>query len=95
VGYWVRRSQQGRGIARAAASTLTRRAFTMKGVVRVEIWTDPGNEPSSRLAASLGFVPDGTRETTRADGSRRIVDAYRRDDPDGLPSDDVQLRNEA
>jgi ribosomal-protein-serine acetyltransferase len=92
VGYWVRTRETGRGIARAAAATLIRRAFAAHGVDHVEIWSDPGNAASLAVARALGLAPAGTRVTRREDGSPRLVEVLRRDDAEGLPAIDVLLR---
>jgi ribosomal-protein-serine acetyltransferase len=92
VGYWVRTRETGRGIARAAAAALIRRAFAAHGVDHVEIWCDPGNAASLAVARALGLAPAGTRVTRREDGSPRLVEVLRRDDAEGLPAIDVLLR---
>jgi len=84
VGYWVRTSQARRGIARAAAAALTRHAFAVHRVERVEIWCDGGNAASMRVAEVLGFTPAGERAITRPDGSPRVVEVFRLDRPESL-----------
>ncbi len=84
VGYWVRSSQVRQGIAACAAGALTQHAFEHHRVERVEIWCDPGNAPSARVALALGFEPVESREIERADGSPRQVDVYCLDDVDRL-----------
>lgn len=84
VGYWVRSSQVRQGIAACAAGALTRHAFEHHRVKRVEIWCDPSNVPSARVALALGFEPVGSRRIERADGSARQVDVYGLHDVDRL-----------
>ncbi|HEY7767091.1 GNAT family protein [Longimicrobium sp.] len=94
VGYWVRWSEVRQGIAACAAGALTRHAFAHHQVERVEIWCDPGNVASARVALALGFEPVGNREIERSDGSPRQVDVYRLEDGDRLrlrPGHDVLI----
>ena len=84
VGYWVRTSEARRGIASAAAGALTRHAFDAHGVERVEIWFDPENHGSRRVAEALGFTYSGPLLTTRSDGSPREVEVFRLDGADAL-----------
>lgn len=84
VGYWVRTSQARRGIASAAAAALVRHAFHAHGVERVEIWFDPENHASRRVAETLGFTYAGPLAITRDDGTPRDVEVFRLDDPRAL-----------
>ena len=63
IGYWVRASEIGRGIATETARQLTDRAFATTGIDRVEIHHDRANVRSRRVPEKLGFtlvreVPD-------------------------------------
>jgi RimJ/RimL family protein N-acetyltransferase len=60
IGYWIRASSVGRGYGREATAALTRVAFGVCGVDRVEIRVDPANEPSLRIPRALGFSEEGT-----------------------------------
>lgn len=55
VGYWVRTSAAGQGLATRAAAALVRHAFSVHGVSRMELWTLPGNDASMAVARRLGF----------------------------------------
>ena len=56
IGYWVRTDRTRRGIATSAAGALTRAAFSLPGVERVEIHCDQSNRPSAGVAAKLGYI---------------------------------------
>jgi RimJ/RimL family protein N-acetyltransferase len=56
IGYWIRSSAAGRGLATEASAALTRAAFTQCGVDRVEIHVDPANAKSVRIPEKLGFT---------------------------------------
>lgn len=58
IGYWLAASHTGRGLATAAAGALTRLAFDVLGVERVEIRCDPRNAASARVPRRLGYVTD-------------------------------------
>jgi RimJ/RimL family protein N-acetyltransferase len=74
IGYWVRASRAGEGLATEAAAALTRVAFEVSGVDRVEIRTDPVNERSRRVPEKLGFVEEATlRRRLREPEPRDVV----------------------
>jgi RimJ/RimL family protein N-acetyltransferase len=60
IGYWVRASRAGQGFATEAAAALTRVAFEVDGIERVEIRVDPANAESLAIPRKLGFVEEGT-----------------------------------
>jgi RimJ/RimL family protein N-acetyltransferase len=55
IGYWIRRNAIGQGLATEVAAALTRVAFDVSEVERVEIHADPANLSSCRIPAKLGF----------------------------------------
>lgn len=60
IGYWIRDSRVGHGFASEAAAALTRVAFEVCGVDRVEIRVDPANTTSLAIPRRLGFDEEGT-----------------------------------
>lgn len=84
IGYWIRRTAQGRGYVTEAVQLLTRMAFETLEANRVEIRMDPRNEPSRRVPERLGFVLEGTLRACAPDSggkpSDRHVYALTRDD---------------
>jgi len=54
LGYWVRQSAQGQGIATRAARSLAGYGFTVLGFQRIEIVVAEGNEASLAVARKLG-----------------------------------------
>jgi len=56
LGYWIRQSRQGRGVARRAARCVVDFGFDVVGLTRIEIVAQPGNGASRRVAESLGAV---------------------------------------
>ena len=60
IGYWIRASRVGSGLAREAAAALTVAAFRVCGVDRVEIYVDPANRASLRVPRALGFAEEAT-----------------------------------
>jgi RimJ/RimL family protein N-acetyltransferase len=75
IGYWIRSSQAGQGLATEASAALTRAGFELCGADRIEIHVEPANEPSLRIPLKLGF-----REEARL--RRRLYAA-----PGGEPRD--------
>ena len=60
IGYWLRADAAGRGLATEISAVLTRVAFEVCGVDRVEIRVEPGNERSLKVPRKLGFVEEAT-----------------------------------
>lgn len=59
LGYWVRASYQGQGIAGRAAKVAARFAFELLGLIRVEIVIAPENQASLRVAEKIGAHDEG------------------------------------
>jgi RimJ/RimL family protein N-acetyltransferase len=77
IGYWIRESDIGRGLATETSAALTRVAFEVCGVDRVEIRIDPANERSFGIPRKLGYMEEATM--------RRRLPAH----DDGVPRDVV------
>ena len=60
IGYWLRASRVGQGLATESSAALTRVAIEVCGIDRVEIRVDPANEASLAIPRRLGFVEEGT-----------------------------------
>jgi ribosomal-protein-serine acetyltransferase len=61
LGYWLRATSTGRGLATRAARALLVHAFEHLQMERVEIVTSPANAASVRLAQRLGLHEEGLR----------------------------------
>lgn len=59
LGYWVRASEMGRGVATAATRALAEWAFANTDLIRLEIVVAVGNLPSLRVAEKVGAVREG------------------------------------
>lgn len=59
LGYWVRTSQRGRGIAVRAAKLAAQFAFEKANAIRAEIVIAAGNEASKRVAEKVGAHYEG------------------------------------
>jgi RimJ/RimL family protein N-acetyltransferase len=60
IGYWIRASRVGAGLATETVAALTCVAFTVCGVDRLEIHIDPANEISCRIPRRLGYAEEAT-----------------------------------
>jgi RimJ/RimL family protein N-acetyltransferase len=60
IGYWIRSSMAGQGIATEVSAALTRVGFELCGADRIEIHVEPANEPSLRIPRKLGYVEEAT-----------------------------------
>ena len=97
IGYWVRASSVGRGIATKAAAALTRVGIELGGVDRIEIHVDPANETSCRIPRRLGYHEEGVlrRRLPTADGTPRrdaVVFSLLAEELGASPASSVQLR---
>ncbi len=59
LGYWVRTSAAGRGVATAAANLLREWAFANTELIRLEILAAAGNVGSQRVAEKAGATREG------------------------------------
>jgi RimJ/RimL family protein N-acetyltransferase len=90
IGYWIRASRVGQGLATEATAALTRVAFAVAGVDRVEIRVDPANAASLAVPRKLGFVEEATlrRRLPVADAATRrdaVVFTLFADEVDATP----------
>ena len=75
LGYWVRQSRQGQGVATRSVQALAARAFGALGLHRVEIVVAVGNAASLAVAAKSGALDERiARNRLCIDG--RAVDAH-------------------
>ena len=72
IGYWVHADHINQGLATEAAGALTRVAFEVEDIARVEIHCDPRNVRSAAVPRKLGFAHEATlrERTTDAAGDR-------------------------
>lgn len=75
LGYWVRTSRHGEGIAGRAAKLAARYGFDQAGLIRAEIVMAVGNEKSRRVAEKLGAHYEGILRNRMVVG-KAIYDAH-------------------
>jgi RimJ/RimL family protein N-acetyltransferase len=75
LGYWVRSTSRGQGIAGRAAQLVARFAFEHLGMIRVEIVIAVGNQASLRVAEKIGAHDEGVLLNRMVVG-RSIYDAH-------------------
>lgn len=71
VGLWVLPQHRGRGYARRGLRLAATWALQSLGWVRVQLWIEPDNAPSLRVAESAGFVREGVLRSYGVIGGRR------------------------
>ena len=77
IGYWVRADRIRRGVASEASAALTKAAFEVDEVGRVEIRCDVGNTASSAIPRKLGFSYEGIlRQQNPFLDARRDVEVW-------------------
>ena len=72
MGYWVRTSEVGQGIATAVARTLAEYAFNELELVRLAIEIGIGNEPSHRVAEKLNATREGVTRNSFLHGDEPV-----------------------
>ena len=60
IGYWIHVDHVGQGLATETAGALTRVAFVVHDVRRMEIHCDPANAASAAVAKKLGYTHEAT-----------------------------------
>jgi RimJ/RimL family protein N-acetyltransferase len=58
IGYWIHVRHVGQGFATESTAALTRVAFEVCGVDRIEIHVEPGNPASAAIPRKLGFAEE-------------------------------------
>jgi RimJ/RimL family protein N-acetyltransferase len=74
IGYWVRRSEEGKGYVTEAARLLTQCAFETLEAERVTIQCDARNVRSAAVAERLEFVFEGTARHAGLNTSGELAD---------------------
>ncbi|HSK46469.1 MAG TPA: GNAT family N-acetyltransferase [Coriobacteriia bacterium] len=72
VGYWVAAESRGRGIAQRAVALISRWAFDVLELERLEITTHPENLKSQRVAEANGYRREGVLRAYRGQHGQRI-----------------------
>lgn len=73
IGYWIHKDHINKGLATELSAALTKIAFEIDGVDRVEIHMDPKNLRSAAVPRKLGYRHEATllRRTTTTEGLPR------------------------
>jgi RimJ/RimL family protein N-acetyltransferase len=96
IGYWIRASEDGKGLATESTAALTRVGFEVCEVDRIEIHVEPANEKSARIPQKLGYVEEARlqRRLYPVPGGEprdTIVYTMFRSDYPGTPASSAQL----
>jgi RimJ/RimL family protein N-acetyltransferase len=74
IGYWIRASRVGEGLGTESTAALTRVAFELTDVDRIEIRCEPENERSRAIPPRLGYREEATlRRRLRHPEPRDVV----------------------
>jgi [ribosomal protein S5]-alanine N-acetyltransferase len=77
VGYAVSPLHRGRGVATSALKALTAFAWTIPGLHRIEVYVEPWNDASVRVAERCGYLREGLlRSHQEIGGTRRDMVLY-------------------
>jgi ribosomal-protein-serine acetyltransferase len=75
IGYWIRTTCRGAGLATEATVALAGMARAALGAHRLEITSDTRNAASRRVAEKSGFVLEGIRRQSRRDAAGELADS--------------------
>jgi RimJ/RimL family protein N-acetyltransferase len=79
VGYWVAASWRGRGLASLAVRLLSDWALSQAGLERLDLYANPANEASQRVAEKAGYTREGLlRELRYRQGERETLYVFSR-----------------
>jgi RimJ/RimL family protein N-acetyltransferase len=78
IGYWCAREARGRGVTTRALRLLSQHAFENIGLERLQLFTDPDNRVSQRVAEKAGYQREGVVRShlPQRDGTRRDSIAF-------------------
>ena len=96
IGYWIRSSRAGQGLATEVTAALTRVGFEVCGVDRIEIHCEPDNERSMRIPVKLGYQEEARlrRRLYAAPGGElrdAVIFTLFRDQFSGTPAASAEL----
>jgi RimJ/RimL family protein N-acetyltransferase len=74
LGYWIRRSAEGRGLMREGLELVCRLALEQLGGQRIEARVDVRNVRSRRVLEAVGFEREGTLRRCGRDGRGELID---------------------
>ena len=87
LSYWVFPPYRRRGYATRSVELVCRYAFDCLGIVRVELYIEPTNDASLRVATKAGFLQEGLLcQHDRCHGGRSDMVLFSRLRTDGLQS---------
>jgi ribosomal-protein-serine acetyltransferase len=72
LGYWIRRSEWGRGFATEAGARVVEHGFRALGLNRIEAHVAPVNHRSQRVVEKLGFAREGIAREIERIGDRYV-----------------------
>lgn len=73
-GYWIAREERGHGYASRALDLFADWTFATTDAFRLDLYTDPANDISGRVALRCGFELEGLRRAWTLDRSGRPMD---------------------
>jgi RimJ/RimL family protein N-acetyltransferase len=72
VGIWVAPKLRGRGVARRALTLVARWLFEICGLERLQLLTEPDNEPMLHCARAAGFKQEGVLRSYGVERGHRV-----------------------
>jgi RimJ/RimL family protein N-acetyltransferase len=74
IGYWIHKDFINQGLATESSAALTRVAFEIEHIKRVEIHCDPDNGRSAAVPRKLGFIHEATLRQRVPCGEQKLGD---------------------
>lgn len=73
IGYWIAGRHEGKGYVSEGVAALTRFAFELAGLKRLQICIDPANERSLAVPRRLGYVQEAVLRARLEGGADSVV----------------------
>lgn len=91
IGYWIRASRAGDGLATEATAALTRVALELCGVDRVELHIQPENAASLRIPEKLGYREEARLRRRLPGGRDKVIFTLFAEELAGTPSSEAAV----
>lgn len=75
IGYWVNVNHVNKGYAAEFSAALTKVAFEIENIIRVEIHCDPKNHRSATIPKKLGYVHEATLRSRNENIDGDLIDS--------------------
>lgn len=91
IGYWIGARHEGKGYVSEGVAAMTRFAFELAGLKRLQICVDPANERSLAVPRRLGYVQEAVLRGRLEGGADSVLFSMFAEDFSGSPCAQAEL----